>query len=99
MAIKTCAQCYIVHIFISICQYFISVLYQYVDLYFFFILLYIEEKHLTTTVKNVLLNRNYSHNTPIFMTYYPEPFHNKYKSDVRLLYGLLLKLELCAFAL
>ena len=25
------------------------------------------------------------------MTYHPEPFHNKYKSDVRLLYGLLLK--------
>ena len=27
------------------------------------------------------------------MTYYPEPFHNKYKSDVRLLYGLLLKVH------
>ena len=27
------------------------------------------------------------------MTYYPEPFHNKYKSDVRLLYGFLLKVH------
>ena len=26
----------------------------------------------------------------LFMTYYPEPFHNKYKSEVRQLYGLLL---------
>ena len=42
-------------------------------------------------VNNVLLNTNYSQNTP--MTCYPEPFHNKYKSDVRLLYGLLLKLH------
>ena len=50
MAIKTCAQCYIVYICISICQYFISVLYQYV---YFFIVLYIEEKYLTTIVKNV----------------------------------------------
>ena len=75
MTIKTRAQCYIVcYIFISLCQYFISVLYQYV---YFVIVLYIEEKHLTTIVKNVLLNTNYSQNTPIFMTYYPEPFHNK----------------------
>ena len=27
------------------------------------------------------------------MTYYPEPFHSKYKSDVRLLYELLLKVH------
>ena len=80
MAIKTCAQCYIVYICISICQYFISVVYQYVYL---FIVLYIEGKHLTTIGKNVLLNTNYSQNTSLFMTYFHEPFHNKYKSDVR----------------
>ena len=80
MAIKTCSQCYIVYICISIFQYFISVLYQYV---YFFIVLYIEGKHLTTIGNNVLLNTNYSQNTSLFMTYFPEPFHNKYKSDVR----------------
>ena len=41
MAIKTCDECYIVYIFIKICKYFISVLYQYV---YFFIVLYVEEK-------------------------------------------------------
>ena len=41
MALKMCAQCYIVYICIGICQYFISVLlYQYV---YFFIVLYIEK--------------------------------------------------------
>ena len=38
-------------------------------------------KHLTTIGNNVLLNTNYSQNTYLFMTYFPEPFHNKYKSD------------------
>ena len=52
----------------------------------FFIVLYIEGKHLTTIGKNVLLNTNYSQNTSLFMTYFPEPFHYKYKSDVRLTY-------------
>ena len=78
MAIKTCVQYYIVYICISICRYFISVLYQYV---YFFIVLYIEGKHLTTIGNNVLLNTNYSKNTYLFMTYFPEPFYNKYKSD------------------
>ena len=78
MAIKTCVQCYIVYICISICRYFISVSYQYV---YVFIVLYIEGKHLTTIGNNVLLNTNYSKNTYLFMTYFPEPFHNKYKSD------------------
>ena len=55
-----------------------SVLYQYVYL---FIVLYIEGKHLPTIGNNVLLNTNYSKNTNLFMTYFPEPFHNKYKSD------------------
>ena len=54
MAIKTCTQCYIACICISI-----------------------------SIRKNVLLNTNYSQNTSLFMTYFPEPFHNKYKSDVR----------------
>ena len=52
-------------------------------MYIFFIVLYIEGKHVTTIVKNVLLNTNYSQNTSLFMTYFPEPFHNEYKSDVR----------------
>ena len=81
MAIKTCVQYYIVYICISICRYFISVLYQYV---YVFIVLYIEGKHFTTIGNNVLLNTNYSKNTYLFMTYFgyfPEPFHNKYKSD------------------
>ena len=68
----------LVYICISICQYFISVLYQYV---YFFIILYIEGKHLTTIGNNVLLNTNYSKNTYLFMKYFPELFHNKYKSD------------------
>ena len=50
MAIKTCAQCYIAYIFISLFQYFISVLYKYE---YFFIVLYTEDKHLTTIVTNV----------------------------------------------
>ena len=36
---------------------------------------------------------NYSQNTLLSMTYYPEPFHSEYKSDVGLLYGLLLKVH------
>ena len=87
MPIKTFAQCYIVYIFISIYSLF------YINMYIFFIVLYIEEKHLTTIVKNVLLNTNYSQNTSLFMTYYLEPFHNKYKSVIRLLYRLLLKVH------
>ena len=77
MAIKTCVQCYIVYICISICQYFISVLYQYV--YFFHSIVY-SGKHFTIIGINVLLNTNYSKNI-FFMTYFPEPFHSKYKSD------------------
>ena len=42
MALKTSTPCYIVYICISICQYFISVLYQYV--YFFSIVVYTEVK-------------------------------------------------------
>ena len=57
MAIKTCVQYYIVYICISICRYFISVLYQYV---YFVIVLYIEGKHATTIGNNVLLNTNYN---------------------------------------
>ena len=43
---------------------YISILYQYM---YFFIVLYIDEKHLTTIVKNILLNTSYSKNTPIFL--------------------------------
>ena len=57
MAIKTCVQYYIVYICISICRYFISVLYQYV---YFVIVLYIEGKHVTTIGNNVLLNTHYN---------------------------------------
>ena len=60
MAIKTCAQCYIVYICISICQYFISVLYQHV---YFVIVWYIEEKHLTTIVKKMFYYTYFYDNT------------------------------------
>ena len=90
MTIKTCAQCYIVYICISICQYFISVLHQYVD--FCHSIVY-RGKTFNYYCENYSSNTNYSQNTSLFMTYYPEPFHNKYKSDVRLLYGLLLKVH------
>ena len=51
-------------IIISICILFHGIVYR--------------GKHLTNIVKNVLLNTNFSQNTSLFTTYYPEPFHNKY---------------------
>ena len=65
-------------IFVSV---YVSILISLVSICIFFIVLYIEGKHLTTIGNNVLLNTNYSQNTYLFMTYFPEPFHNKYKSD------------------
>ena len=76
MAIKTCFQCYIVYICISICQYLISV-----SISIFFHSIVYTWKIFTTIGNNVLLNTNYSKNTYLFMTYFPEPFHSKYKSD------------------
>ena len=68
----------------------INILYQYyINMYIFYIIVY---RGTTFNFYN-LLNMNYSQNTSLSMTYYPEPFHNAYKSDVRLLYGLLLKVH------
>ena len=58
--------------------FYISIISMAINMYIFFIVLYIEGKHLTTIGNNVLLNTNYSKNTYLFMTYFPEPFHNKY---------------------
>ena len=46
---------------ISMSVFYISI----ISICIFFIVLYREEKHLTTIVKNSLLNSNYSKNTPI----------------------------------
>ena len=64
MVIKTCAQCYIDYMFYQ----YMSVFYiSIISICIFFIVLYIEEKHLTTIVKNVLLNTNYNQNTSLFV--------------------------------
>ena len=67
MALKTCAQCYILYV---------RILYWYYINMYILVVVYIEVKHLTTIVKNALLNKNSSQNTYLFMTYNPEPFHN-----------------------
>ena len=64
---------------ILICIYFHSIVYRGNTLNYY--------------CEKCILKTNYSQNTHIFNTYYHKPFHNKYKSDVRLLHGILLQLH------